>query len=660
MKINQLSPSVYNRISAGEVVERPASIVKELVENSIDAGSTSIKVEIEEGGIKNITVSDDGCGIEKEDLTVAFLPHATSKIKTETDLESIISLGFRGEALASIASVCQVKMSSKTEDSSVGYSLSVNGGEFGKVSEIARSRGTTMSCSNLFFNTPVRAKFLRKPKTEEAEVTHLIEKFMLSHSNISFQYYVDGKQIYNTTSCSMSEIIYTIYGREVYENLVEVNYEENGFRVYGYVTKPKISKSNRTAQTVFVNGRTVENYLISSAVNNVFESFLMKGRFPVFVLSISVPPDCVDVNMHPSKKEVKFDNPNRMFSLVRKAVENALYTIDQIQNFIVPENDDEVENLSMSRGDVSAVVLPQKNIVQQENQTEISANQVTLRERMQGGKSYSVDLFDPREKIIPPKEVDIFAKEEKTASEDILPGKADFKQLENISIKKEDKINVNTMFFFDQSGTKFARDIEKSVEQKFLNASVKDEMKILGTIFKTYIVVEYDDAIYFIDQHAGHERLLYDKLVASVDAHNVAKQQLLLPYTFTVGAKESEIVDMILEDLAQIGFEINKNNYNYEIASVPCLLTDIDLSKFVDEILKDGFNFDKKASDYIHSKLCQSACKHAIKAGDSISEDDCAYLIDQVRKGVMLCPHGRPITLVLTKKDFEKMFKRIV
>ena len=344
MKINVLDARVYNRISAGEVVERPASIVKELVENSIDAGAKNIRVEIEDGGIKNITVIDDGCGIEKDDLTTAFLPHATSKIKNVEDLDNIMSLGFRGEALASISSVCQVKLSSKIADNPVGYSIKVNGGIFEKVVEVAKSNGTTISCSNIFFNTPVRAKFLRKPKTEESEITHLIERFMLSNSNISFQYYVDGKQVYNTTSCSMQDIIYAIYGKEVYDNLIEVNYEEDGFKIGGFITKPKISKSNRTYQTLFVNGRCVENFLISNAVQGVYESFLMKGRFPIYILSITLPADCVDVNVHPSKREVKFDNPNKMFSMVRRAVEKALLSVDQIQNFISNSSQYQEEN----------------------------------------------------------------------------------------------------------------------------------------------------------------------------------------------------------------------------------------------------------------------------------------------------------------------------
>ncbi len=630
MKINQLPPSVYNRISAGEVVERPASIVKELVENSIDAGATSIKIEIEEGGIKNITVSDNGCGIEKEDLTVAFLPHATSKIKTETDLDSIASLGFRGEALASIASVCQVKLSSKTAESLAGYSISVNGGVFGSVQEIARTNGTTISCSNLFFNTPVRAKFLRKAKTEEGEVTHLVERFMLSHSEIAFQYYVDGKQVYNTASCSMQDIIYTIYGREVYDNLIEVDYQEDGYRVYGFVTKPKYSKSNRTAQTIFVNGRSVENYIISSSINAVFDSFLMKGRFPVFVVSLTLPLDCVDVNMHPSKREVKFENPNKIYSIMRKAVEKALYSIDQIQNFIATQ---EEEKVSLVENPVSWT-KPQENKPLDGVSFKINSQmeEVQIREVPLSVNTYS--------------------------DTQLQVSKKDIHALSSLSIK--DKTIEPELAFAQPEGDFIGEIQQKSVEEKFLSASVKDEMKILGTIFKTYIAVEYDDAVYFIDQHAGHERLLYDKLVESIDKNNLAKQQLLAPYSFQVGAKEGNILDNILPSLAKIGFDVDREENRYSITSVPYLLSFVNLQKFVDEILGESENIDKKPSDFIHNKLCQTACKHAIKAGDSISVDECAYLIEKVREGVMLCPHGRPITLVLTKKDFEKMFKRIV
>ncbi len=651
MKINLLEPAVFNRISAGEVVERPASIVKELVENSIDAGAKHILIDIEQGGKKNITISDDGIGIDKEDLPLAFLPHATSKIKNIEDLENIISLGFRGEALASIGSVCQVKLSTKTENAKTGFMIKVEGGLSSEIFEVARENGTTISCSNIFFNTPARAKFLKKDKLEESEITHIVEKFMLSHSDICFTYYIDGKEIYNTTSCDMSDIIYTIYGREVYENLVKVNYEDNGYKITGYITKPKISKSNRTYQTLFINGRWIENYLISQAVQSVYESFLMKGRFPVYVIFIELPTDCVDVNVHPSKKEVRFENPNKIFAIVRKAVENALLSVNQIGDFTslnaLDEHSVEYKDLTF------------KDQIYKENNNEKTFEKEDRTIAVDEGKSFSIDFFDPNKPVFQPKEFDIEVK--KINSDNLENEEVDFSDLKKLTVKNKYIVTSkdNSTLFFDQSGEKHSNNFKENDTNKFFESSVKDEMKILGSVFNTYIVVELENDLYFIDQHAGHERLLYDKLIQNVN-QNKATQTLLVPYSFTVGAKESIYIDEILEQLNKIGFEIIKKDCIYTINAVPFILSNIELDKFVDDIIKDGVNYYKKPSDFIHDKLCQTACKHAIKAGDEISKDDCVYLIENIRKGVMLCPHGRPVALVLTKKDFEKMFKRIV
>lgn len=646
MKINILEPKVFNRISAGEVVERPASIVKELVENSIDAGANKISVEIEEGGIKSITVSDNGCGIEKDDIYTAFLPHATSKIKSIEDLDNIASLGFRGEALASIASVCHLNMSSRAQGCEEGYGIKIDGGEFGQVYSLARNEGTTFTCEDIFYNTPARAKFLRKPKSEEAEVTHLIEKFMLSHSDIAFTYYVDGKLIYNTTPCSMQDIIYTIYGREVYESLIEVDYEEDGYRLFGYVTKPKISKSNRTYQTLFVNGRYVENFLVSSAVQGVYESFLMKGRFPIYVLELSLPTDCVDVNVHPSKREVKFETPNKIFGIVRRAVEKALLSVDQIANFVAEES------VPMPNEN-SEYNMEGFNPIYKKPDEPLSATQ---------GRSYGVtiDHFDTHKPLNIPKN-------------DIEYEKAPPKAQPNFGdIKLEERdVPVNKIggpFFFDNDNEKFLHDIvnkqiqeNKVVEEKFLQADITDGMKILGTLFNTYIVVEVDDAVYFIDQHAAHERLLYDKLVKDVNDHRTFKQPLLIPYRFKVAPKDYEKVENLLPSLNSMGFEVEEiGKYYFEISAIPLTLGELKIEDFVQDMVRDIPLLDKKPSQFVNEKLCQHACKHAIKGGDSISKDECAYLIEQVRKGVMLCPHGRPITLALSRREFEKMFKRIV
>lgn len=641
MKIKLLDSMVFNRIAAGEVVEKPASIVKELVENSIDAKATVISIEIEDGGKKKIVISDNGQGIEKDDLNNAFMPHATSKISKVEDLDTIHTLGLRGEALASIASVCHIYASSKTENDEVGHSIRIDGGLFSEVNEVARNKGTTIEASDLFYNAPVRAKFLRRSKIEESEITHLVEKFMLAHPEISFLYVVDGKQIYNTISSELSDIIYTIYGKEVYDNLIKIDAEEDGMRLSGFIISPKYSKVNRTNQTLFVNGRYVENYLVSSAVQGAFEPFLMKGRFPIYILSLTMPSDTVDVNIHPTKREVKFENPNRVFGFVRRQIENGLIMANHIANFEVRVNGIENETLE------SDTRAP-------ENTQSFTHVPVADIEPLPSKEGMSYRDNGPDEKIVYPKrEVEIETKTVKQPLPDFM----------NITIEKTVPVNkIGGRIFFDQTESVHASEIEegKMLENKFLTASVKDEMKILGTLFATYIVVEYADKAYFIDQHAAHERTLYDKLCKQVENSEVLKQPLLFPFELKTTEKERIKLIETVPVLEKLGFNLKESKLGFEISAVPLILSGIDLSKFFESVLADESIFDKSTSQIMKERLSQYACKHAIKAGDHISNDEIAYLIDAMRKGVLLCPHGRPIVLELEKRDFEKMFKRVL
>lgn len=641
MKIKLLDSMVFNHIAAGEVVEKPASIVKELVENSIDAKATVISIEIEDGGKKKIVISDNGQGIEKDDLNNAFMPHATSKISKVEDLDTIHTLGFRGEALASIASVCHIYASSKTENDEVGHSIRIDGGLFSEVNEVARNKGTTIEASDLFYNAPVRAKFLRRSKIEESEITHLVEKFMLAHPEISFLYVVDGKQIYNTISSELSDIIYTIYGKEVYDNLIKIDAEEDGMRLSGFIISPKYSKVNRTNQTLFVNGRYVENYLVSSAVQGAFEPFLMKGRFPIYILSLTMPSDTVDVNIHPTKREVKFENPNRVFGFVRRQIENGLIMANHTANFEVRVNSIENETLE------SDTRAP-------ENTQSFAHVPVADIEPLPSKEGMSYRDNGPDEKIAYPKrEVEIETKTVKQPLPDFM----------NITIEKTVPVNkIGGRIFFDQTESVHASEIEagKMLENKFLTASVKDEMKILGTLFATYIVVEYADKAYFIDQHAAHERTLYDKLCKQVENSEVLKQPLLFPFELKTTEKERIKLIETVPVLEKLGFNLKESKFGFEISAVPLILSGIDLSKFFESVLSDESIFDKSTSQIMKERLSQYACKHAIKAGDHISNDEIAYLIDAMRKGVLLCPHGRPIVLELEKRDFEKMFKRVL
>ncbi len=648
MKINVLSPKIYNRIAAGEVVERPASVVKELVENSIDAGATKIKIEIKEGGIKEIVITDNGSGIDKDDLPLAFLPHSTSKIKEVDDLDSIATLGFRGEALASIASVSMVRLSTKTAEDESGYMIEANGGEISKVSEIAFSKGTSVQVRNLFYNTPVRAKFLKKPKSEEGEITNLVEKYMLAHPEISFEYYADEKCIYNSSTGSLKDIIYLIYGREVYESLLEVDLKSEGMEITGYISSPKVSKPNRTYQTLFVNGRYVINYQISASIQSAYESFLMKNRFPVYVLNIKMPLDKVDVNVHPNKKEVKFQESGKVFVMVRRAVEKALIGANLIADFSSEDKD-------FSKFSIENDEEPRRTGFD----TELGLGKMKHNE----GRSFSVkvDFFDD-EKLVSPKEL-------KDKGIDII-------NMPNFSSIKSDDKKKNKpggYIFFDQEPKRLLEEVDLteeppkkeekvSFEEKEKETFLEDDadIKIVGVVFKTYILTEYGDSVYVIDQHAMHERQLYDKLKKQIDENGLIKQDLLFPFEFSLQFEDAEKFADKMENLKEIGFEVEEFGQDFKITSVPFLLSNISLQKFVDEILADETIGEKKASAFVNEKLCQTACKHAIRAGDSVTKDEISYLIKEMKKGVLLCPHGRPIIVKITKKDFEKMFKRVL
>ena len=642
MKINLLSPKIYNRISAGEVVEKPASIVKELVENSLDAGATKIKVEIYDGGIREITVTDNGCGIEKEDLPLAFLPHATSKISDVDDLDGIMTLGFRGEALASICAVSMVKLSTLSKGAETGYLIEANGGDIGKISEVARVAGTTISVRNLFYNTPVRAKFLRKPKTEEGEITHLIEKFMLARPDVSFEYIVDDKQIYKTTSSSLKDVIYLIYGREVYDNLLTLNLKMDDVEVSGYISAPKLSKPNRTAQTLFVNGRYVENYQVSACIQGAYSSFLMKGRFPIYVINLKIPFEKVDVNVHPNKKEVKFEENSKVFMAIRRAVESVLVGTNLIADYEFSNREEkDYMKFSIENDEEPA-------------RTSFSAQTLSKIEPLSRdeGASYMIKVDDIDDNEL----VDYRALQKKDIEIINMP------QFSNIKSDERKNNKPGGYIYFDQTEERLLSEhykVDLPKEEKFLEADVKAEVKIVGVVFKTYIITEYDDSIYLIDQHAMHERQLYEKLKREVDEKSVIKQDLLVPYEFVLSPLDSEKFAQKLDNLTAIGFTITYDG-SFVIKSVPYLLSSIKLKDFVDEILADETIGDKKASAFINEKLCQHACKHAIRAGDDVTKDEIVYLIEEMKKSVLLCPHGRPIVVKITRKELEKMFKRVL
>lgn len=623
MAINLLPSEIYNKISAGEVVERPASVVKELVENSIDGGATRISVEVFGGGIDKIVVSDNGCGISPDDLEKAFMPHATSKISKEEDLFTIASLGFRGEALASISAVSKVEVFSKTEDNDFGTKLKIEGGNFGEKHEIGFENGTRIVVSNLFYNTPARLKFLKKPKSEEGEITNLMAKIIMANPQISFRYCADDKVVYNTFGNGLAEAMYIIYGKETYDNLLEVNYERDGISVFGYIARPTFCKPNRTYQTIFVNGRVVSNYMISAAVQDALEGYIMKGKFPLFALNLTLPYDGVDVNVHPSKQEVKFEYPNKIYSIVNNAIFKTVANANYVQ-----------------KAEEKEEIIPEKN----EEKDQLF--------RIISGSNKSSEIeFKSSDNLLSKIFYEKYLKNEKkennnTENNEKKENKFENFQFEEVEIKSEEKEKKNSEEI-----------VQNKIEEVFEN------YKLIGVAFETYILVEKENNLLIIDQHAAHERQLFDKFKSEIEQNEIPSQQLLVPYILSTNQKETEFLGENIKLLTDFGIEISQFGDNtFKVSAVPSILSEMNLKVFFDGVLDDISNYLKKPIDLIKKKIATTACRAAVKAGDKLSEGEISILLKNFKENgnVLLCPHGRPVIVSVSKTEIEKWFKRIV
>lgn len=610
MGINILPEDVFNKISAGEVVERPASIVKELVENSIDAGATKISIEVFDGGLREIIITDNGSGIEPEDIEKAFMPHATSKIQKSEDLENISSLGFRGEALASITAVSQVEMITKTENHDFGVQISYSGGKFQEKNEIGAANGTKIVVKNLFFNTPARLKFMKKPKSEEGEITHLLSRLILANPSVSFRYSADGKIIYNTFGNGLAEALYIVYGKDVYDNLIEVNSESGDMSIRGYIARPTLAKPNRTYGTLFVNGRLVNNYMIFSAITDALEGFIMKGKFPLFALNLNLPFEDVDVNVHPSKQEVKFANPGKIYGFVSNAIYKAVSNVNFIQNITNEEKD----------------VQPVEE-VKEENLTTLSKDE---------GSSFSYIM-----NII-----------NKSSTEDKFANQPS--KLVEIAIEENEKIKPEESVSQQNFATSLPVNEQTKVEEVF------NHFEIIGVIFNTYIILQKGEFVYFIDQHAAHERQLYDKIMASVEQNEVTTQSLFMPIEIGINKKESSFLTENQEKFKNFGFNFTIFDNVLKIVAIPYIISNMNIKDFFDSVFAEIDSFANKPLSYINERFTQLACKSAVKAGNVLSKQEISILLDRFAQNghVLLCPHGRPIVLQLSRNEIEKMFKR--
>lgn len=639
MPIRVLEAEVFNRIAAGEVVERPASIVKELVENSIDAGATAIVVEILRGGKTSIKISDNGCGIPSEELRTAFLPHATSKIASKEDLDRIATLGFRGEALASIAAVADVRVISKPAEQEIGACIELRAGEV-SVSDAGCPDGTYFTVTDLFDRIPARAKFLEKDYQEEAAITDCMARLILSHPDISFRYLADGKKIYQSYGQGIRDAVRCVYGAGVLDELLSVELRRDGVCLTGFVGKDSFTKPNRTYQTLIVNGRYVTNQTVSNAVYYAYADRLMKRQFPFYVLYLTLSVEDVDVNVHPNKLDVRFVHKDAIYSLVNVAVAHVLSSHNEIpsaESAVQPtvhpvnyvSNDECVKFSDAPRGEGVKLTFRDSGVLFRET-GEILQHKPLVK-----------STFD-RERVSVPNGTAV-AEDARTECTQASEAETTIKTAQSASAE----VPTTQESMFGETG----------------EGITPVAVKAIGVAFATYLIVESDGALYFVDQHAAHERLLYDTFKAQAD-RTEGKQALLLPYVFRVNAKESAYLLANSEAIRSIGIDIEEFGENtFRIDAVPALLTALQPSVFVKEILTDlGTDFAKSASDIGKDRLMQAACKAAVKGGDILTERELGEIMRRVAEtnAVLKCPHGRPIAVRVGKEQVEKWFKRIV
>lgn len=659
--INELDKKTIDQIAAGEVVERPASVVKELVENAIDSGATAVTVEIKGGGIDMIRVTDNGSGIEKSEIRKAFKRHATSKLKTIDDLYTIHSLGFRGEALSSISSVAQVDMITKTKDSLEGIRYCINGGEEAAFEEIGAPDGTTLIVRNLFYNTPARKKFLKTPQTEGSYIGDVMEHLALDNPTVSFHYINNKDDKFNTSgNGDLKEIIYRIYGRDISVSLVPINVTENGITMEGYLGQPSINRSNRNFEIFFVNGRYVKDKVISKALEEGYKQYLMMHKFPFAILHIRLDPSLVDVNVHPAKLEVRFNNQTALYEFIRRNVENTLRNHEMIPDALLGDDLKDAKKEAKSEGPLVDAPC--------EGATDNSSS-------LEAEESKKATAPEPFEKL---------RFEENKVNED-APVYAKGVKEEPIRIQDSNKSAVWTRIFGDSDGTNAEKKerpssiiksdeaiiVEKPVqldlfEEKVLTKENVKEYEILGQIFGTYWIIGFKDKMFLVDQHAAHEKVNYERMIARFKSGDMLSQMVNPPVIVTLSSTEEDIFLSYREYFERLGFNIeNFGGHEYAMRAIPIDLFGCSdekemFTQILDELSHET-NLDR-TPDVINYKIASMACKASVKGNTIMTKEEMEALLDELLTldNPYNCPHGRPTIVSMTKYEIDKKFKRVV
>ena len=669
MGIHVLDSRTIDRIAAGEVVERPASVVKELVENAIDAGSTAITVEAKEGGIEFIRVTDNGCGIEREQLPTAFLRHATSKIEDADDLNHIASLGFRGEALSSIAAVSRVEIITKRKENLTGTRMVLEGAKEQSIDEIGAPDGTTFLMRNLFFNTPVRRKFLKQPATEGSYITDLMEHLALSRPDISFKFVLGNQTRFHTSgNGDLREVIYRIYGREIAAQLVPIQMEENGIKVEGYLGKPVLVRSNRNFEIYFINGRFIRSGVIAKAIEEGYKQYLMQHKFPLCVLHITMDTETVDVNVHPSKMDVRFSDGMAFARMLSEKIATTLRNREMIPDASledeksIQKKEQEDRKASwkehtpevfekkreesyrvMEAAKYEAVPKDRREFIQKPIWQETHAGiQTSIR------KPEPVSAQTEEQPAAPvaapePKEDDFFVEAEPLKPTSLEP--VICPETAEVMVKDVQQINL--------------------FEEKLLSVQNRSRYRIIGQVFDTYWLIQFEDKLFIIDQHAAHEKVKYERLMKQFHEKSVVSQRLMPPIIVSLTGQEESVLHTYEDAFTQLGFEIEAFGGNeYALRSVPvdlygCSERELFLA-VLDELLQETGN--RGSFQVIEEKIASMSCKAAVKGNNRLSLQEAEQLIDELLTldNPYNCPHGRPTIITMTETDLEKKFKRIV
>lgn len=612
-----LNQETIDKIAAGEVVERPCSVVKELVENAIDAGSTAITVEIKEGGISFIRITDNGCGIEREQVAVAFYRHSTSKIRSAEDLLTVKSLGFRGEALSSISAVARVELITKTYDELTGTRYVIEGSKELSNEEIGAPDGTTFIVKDLFYNVPARRKFLKTAQTEGSYISDMVEKLALSHPDISFKFINNNQtKLHTSGNGNRKDIIYHIFGREISSSLLEVKHECEYFKVEGFIGKPVITRGNRNYENYFINGRYVKSNILSRAIEEAYKSFLMQHQYPFTVLYFTFFSE-LDVNVHPTKMELRFDNNNEIYVELCDTIYAILSHKEMIPE--VP---------------VDSTPAPKKIV-----------------------HEYKEPIPEPFEKRR--------INEVRAAESRSVYGQSVTSTVKNYSATEPAAKAPETSTAYEPAhvvtGT---QQTLGDYDKVFLTESAKKQFSIIGQLFKTYWLIEFEDKLYIIDQHAAHEKVLYEKTMARLANKDFTSQRISPPIVMTLDARESEMLEKYRPQIEQFGYEVEHfGGKEYMISAIPDNLFNIDMKDLFIEMLDDFSNSTgRQTPDIITEKVASMSCKAAVKGNDKLTLPEINKLIDELLSldNPYNCPHGRPTIISMSKYEIEKKFKRIV